>query len=57
MAERTVEEEIAYRRAFPRERPANIETPGPGSGVGVGLPAPASRRACIAIAGALSSRA
>ena len=30
MADRTLEEEIAYWRAFPRERPVNIETPGPG---------------------------
>ena len=30
MAERTTAEEIAHWRAFPRERPANVETPGPG---------------------------
>ena len=30
MAERTTEEEVAYWRAFQRERPADVETPGPG---------------------------
>ena len=30
MSERTTKQEVAYWRTLPRERPANIETPGPG---------------------------